>query len=275
MRSEMSGKTIVITGGSSGIGAAAARALRDRGATVAITGRSPQTRRLAAEIGCDAYLADFARFADVRSLAQQLLAKYPRIDVLANNVGGVIQKREMTEDGHEKTLQVNHLSGFLLTMLLRERLEASRATVINTASGAHHMGRLDFDDLENEHKYSAWRAYGTAKLMNILHATEINHRFTGVNGVAFHPGVVATGFGREASWLTRKAYEGFIGRLFFITPEKGADTLVWLASTTPRRDWQPGQYYVKRKAATRSRTAADAGAARRLWDVSETMVGLS
>ena len=142
-------KTIIITGGSSGIGAAAARMLREQGATVAITGRSPETLRLAQEIGADAFLVDFAKLRDVRALAEQLLAKYPRIDVLANNVGGLIATRQMTEDGHEKTLQVNHLGGFLLTLLLRERLEASGATVINTSSGAHRMGRIDFDDMES------------------------------------------------------------------------------------------------------------------------------
>src|SRR5712691_9270931 len=133
----MNGKTIVITGGSSGIGAAAARELRKRGANVVITGRSAATAQLANEIGADYVLADFARFCDVRALAETLLAKYPRIDVLANNAGGLIAGREITEDGHEKTMQVNHLAPFFLTLLLRERLEASSATVINTASGAH------------------------------------------------------------------------------------------------------------------------------------------
>src|SRR5215212_10305513 len=133
-------KTIVITGGSLGIGAAAARALRAQGATVAITGRSPETVRLANEIGADAFRADFAKLSEVRALADQLLAKYPRIDVLANNAGSVVATRQVTEDRHEKTLQVNHLAGFLLTLLLRERLEASGATVIDTSSAAHRMG---------------------------------------------------------------------------------------------------------------------------------------
>lgn len=260
--------TIVITGGSSGIGAAAARRLREAGATVLITGRSPETARLASEIGCDFFLADFARFSDVRALAQHLLAKYPRIDVLANNVGGVIAERQITEDGHEKTLQVNHLSPFLLTMLLRERLEASNGRVIDTASGAHAMGRVDFDDLENARRYRPWRAYGTAKLMNILHAFEINRRFNGVRGVSFHPGVVATGFAREGNALTRLLYGP--GKLFLISPEKGADTLVWLATTDA---WQAGGYYVKRKPAYKVSQASDADVAKRLWDVSEKMVG--
>jgi len=265
-------KVIVITGGSSGIGAAAARALRKEGATVAITGRSEETARLAREIGATPFLADFAKFSDVHALADRLLAAYPRIDVLANNAGAVIATRQVTEDGHEKTLQVNHLGGFLLTMLLRERLEASGASVINTSSGAHFMGRLDFANFENERDYSAMRAYGTAKLMNILHAREINRRFRGVRGVAFHPGVVATGFAREGARIVRFFYESAIGKLMMIGPEKGADTLVWLARSEGGKEWTPGGYYVKRKPSRTSRAASDPELARELWDRSEAAV---
>lgn len=264
-------RTIVITGGSSGIGAAAARELRRQGATVAITGRSEETARLANEIGADHFIADFARFCDVQSLAEKLLAKYPRIDVLANNVGAIVSQRQVTEDGHEKTFQVNHLSGFLLTWLLRERLEASGAAVINTSSGAHQMGRIDFDDLENARAYGPWRAYGTAKLENILHASELDRRFRGVRGVSFHPGVVATGFAREGSSLTRSFYKGILAKMFMLSPEKGADTLVWLATSA---DWTPGGYYEKRKLAKKSRAARDPELARRLWDASLALIGV-
>ena len=266
-------RVVVITGGSSGIGAAAARELRAAGAEVAITGRSEETERLAREIGAKAFPADFGRLSDVRALAAQLLASYPRIDVLANNVGGVIATRQVTEDGHEKTLQVNHLGGFLLTMLLRERLESSGATVINTSSGAHRMGRLDLSDLENARSYSAWRAYGSAKLMNILHASGIQRRFRGVNAVSFHPGVVATGFAREGTWPVRLLYGFPLGRLFMIPPAKGADTLVWLATTTPGREWTPGAYYVKRRHAHTSRQSSDVELERGLWEWSEKAVG--
>jgi Short-chain dehydrogenases of various substrate specificities len=269
----MNGKVVVITGGSSGIGAAAARELREQGAVVGITGRSERTESLAREIGADAFLADFAKFSDVRRLATELLAKYPRIDILANNAGGIIAERQVTEDGHEKTLQVNHLSPFLLTLLLRERLERSAASVINPSSGAHNMGRLDFNDLENEKNYSAWRAYGTAKLMNILHASEIDRRFRGVHAASFHPGVVATGFAREGSSLVKMLYGKLLAPIFMISPEKGADTLVWLASSRPANEWQPGLFYVKRKPAKKSRQAADDELARRLWSESERMVG--
>ncbi len=268
----MNGRVVIITGGSSGIGAAAARALREQGAVVAITGRSAHTEQLAKEIGAEAFLTDFSKFADVRALAAQLLAKYPRIDVLANNAGGIMAERQITEDGHEKTLQVNHLAPFLLTLLLRERLERSGATVINTSSRAHNMGRLDFSDLENERKYNGWRAYGTAKLMNILHAAEIDRRFRGVHAASFHPGVVATGFAREGNSMAKLIYGKALAPIFMLSPEKGADTLVWLATSRPANEWQPGLFYVKRKPGTKSRQAGDDELARRLWTESELMV---
>lgn len=265
-------RVVVITGGSSGIGAAAATRLRQMGATVAITGRSTETIRLAKRIGAEAFLADFARLREVRQLAEALLATYPVIDVLANNAGAVIDRREVTEDGHEKTFQVNHLAGFLLTMLLRERLEESRATVINTSSGAHRFGRIDPDDLENARDYRPWRAYGTAKLMNIVHAIGINRRFPGVSAASFHPGVVATGFAREGSPAIRFLYESPLRRLFMISPEKGADTLVWLATTTPGETWRPGAFYVKRKRRQTAPQATDPEIERRLWEESEKAV---
>jgi NAD(P)-dependent dehydrogenase (short-subunit alcohol dehydrogenase family) len=157
-------------------------------------------------------------------------------------------------------------------MLLRERLEASHGAVINTSSGAHRMGHIDMTDLESTRDYSAWRAYGTAKLMNILHAADINRRFTGVRGVSFHPGVVATGFAREGAILTRILYDTPLRHLFMIPPEKGADTLVWLATPKPQTDWTPGAFYIKRKPAKTAPQASDAELARELWDWSERAV---
>ncbi|SIT78422.1 SDR family NAD(P)-dependent oxidoreductase [Pontibacter indicus] len=272
MEADLSGRTIIITGGSSGIGAAAARSLRRQGAKIVITGRSDETRKLAEEISCDYYLVDFTRFADVRAFAQNLLAKYPRIDVLVNNVGGIIADRRLTEDGHETTLQVNHLSGFLLTLLLQERLEASKAIVINTSSAANLMGRIKFDDLENEKNYKSMSAYGAAKLMNILHAMEISQRFKGVWAASFHPGVVGTGFAREGGGLIRWAYEGLLGRYLMISPEKGADTLLWLINTQPGKDWQDGEYYYERRPGRRN-PQANPEIAAKLWEVSVQLTG--
>lgn len=272
MQTNLSGKTIIITGGSSGIGAAAARSLRLQGAQVVITGRSDETRKLAEEIDCDYYLVDYTRFAEVRSFARDLLAKYPRIDVLVNNVGGIMANRRMTEDGHETTLQVNHLAGFLLTLLLQERLEASKAIVINTSSAANLVGRIKFDDIENAKNYKSMAAYGAAKLMNILHAMEISRRFKGVWAASFHPGVVGTGFAREGGGLIRWAYEGLLGRYLMISPEKGADTMLWLISTQPGKDWQDGEYYYQRRPGRRnSQVSPDLAA--KLWKASMQLTG--
>ncbi|MDX9747908.1 MAG: SDR family NAD(P)-dependent oxidoreductase [Paludibacter sp.] len=260
-------KVIVITGGSSGIGAAAARELSARGAKVVITGRSAATEQLAKEIGGDYFLVDYTRLSSIRNFAEQLLQKYPRIDVLVNNVGGVLKERYLTPDGLEQTFQVNHLSGFLLTLLLRERLEASQALVINTSSMANRMGRLAFDDLQSEKSYNAMGVYGSAKLMNILHAMEITRRFKGVKAASFHPGVVRTGFARDGKGFMRWAYESFFGKLVMISPEEGADTLIWLITTT---GWKSGEYFYKRKPGLKNRLVTDANAAR-LWEVSEKL----
>jgi NAD(P)-dependent dehydrogenase (short-subunit alcohol dehydrogenase family) len=267
---DVSDKTIVITGGSSGIGAAAAKALRERGARVVITGRSPETTRIANELGCDAYFVDYASFADVRRLADRLLLAYPRIDVLANNAGSLFGQRHVTEDGHEMTLQVNHLSGFLLTTLLRERLEASGGVVINTASQAHLTAPLKFDDLESEH-YASFRAYGMSKLMNILHAREINRRFTNVSAVSFHPGALATGFARNSGAVMRWFFGSAIGRLLLGPATRGGDRLAWLASHQPGTDWMPGEYYDGSHPGRKS-AHVTADNARHLWEASETLI---
>lgn len=265
------GKTIVITGGSSGIGAAAAKILASRGAHVVITGRSELTTKVAAEAGCDYFFADYARLSDVRRLAQDLQRKFQRIDVLVNNVGGIFGERTLTSDGHEMTFQVNHLGGFLLTNLLREQLEESKTVVINTSSMAHLFGRIDFDDLQGKKKYVDGLAYSASKLMNVLHAMEINRRFKGVRAVSFHPGAVRTRFARQGKGLISLVYETALKHLVLIPPEKGADTMVWLAEAEPEKDWIPGEYYYKRKPAKKNRHAT-AENARRLWEVSEALI---
>lgn len=271
MKTDLKNKTIVITGGSSGIGAAAARKLSRMGAEVVITGRSEETKRLATALGCDYYLVDYTSFADVRKFAGLLLQKYPRIDVLVNNVGGIISNRRLTEDGHEMTLQVNHLSGFLLTRLLQQRLEASNALVINTSSAANNYGKIDFNDLESENGYSSMRAYGAAKQMNILHAMEISRRFNGVSAASFHPGVVSSGFAREGNRFVKWIYGSRLGQLFFITPEKGADTMIWLMHGEAGKDWKQGEYYYKRKPG-RKNSQVQASNAQKLWEASERLV---
>lgn len=262
----------MITGASDGIGASAARTLSAQGQRVVIVGRSAtKTRAIADELGAAFYLADFAELDDVRSLAQRLLQDLPRIDVLANNAGGVLGPRTTTPDGNERTVQVNHLAPFLLTNLLMDRLTASKASVICTASSAHRTARhLDLDDLTHARRYTPTSAYASAKLMNILFASEVQRRFgpRGLRAVSFHPGVVRTSFASEPGNVYHLGVTSFV-RWFFRSPAKGADTLVWLATTD---GWQPGEYYKDRRVARRSKQANDAELARGLWERSMSLV---
>jgi NAD(P)-dependent dehydrogenase (short-subunit alcohol dehydrogenase family) len=270
-------RTIVITGASDGIGAAAAARLSRSGQNVVVVGRSEaKTTAVAAQLGADHFVADFADLSQVRALAKQLLERYPRIDVLANNAGGFMGSREVTVDGHEKTFQVNHLAPFLLTTLLADRLVESGASVLNTSSvGNKLFGHVDIDDLDAEHGYRASKAYGDAKLENILFTKELHRRYhgSGISTAAFHPGNVASNFGSEAqAWWIRAAYRTPIKHLALIGPERGSDELVWLASAVPGVDWTSGEYYVNHKVAQPNPRACDPVLASELWDRSMEMV---
>lgn len=273
----MTGRTIVITGASDGIGAAAAKRLSRSGESVVVVGRSPQkTQAVATDIGADYFVADFADLAQVRALAEQLLQRYPCIDVLANNAGGIMGDRQLTADGHEKTFQVNYLAPFLLTTLLLNRLVECRATVLNTSSlGNKLFGHVDLDDLEAERGYRSQKAYGTAKLENILFTKELHRRYhsAGVSTAAFHPGNVASNFGGESNVrMFRIVYGTPLRHLALIGSEKGSDLLVWLASATPGPDWMSGEYYSGHSIAKANKQAYDADLARELWDRSAAMV---
>ncbi len=271
-------KTIVITGASDGIGAAAARQLHKDGHRVVVVGRSRQkTEAVAGEINADHYIADFTNLADVRRLAASLNETYSQIDVLANNAGGVFGDLARTPDGFEKTFQINHLAPFLLTQLLMNKLIESRATVIQTSStGARMLGHVDLDDLNQEQNFRPTRAYGTAKLENILFTKELHRRFhdEGISAVAFHPGNVASNFGSETTSRLMKFIVRFpLTRATFVSPEKGADQLVWFAETGPGHGWEPGNYYEKRRIAKTNPQADDADLARELWDRSQHLIG--
>ncbi len=267
-------QTIIITGASDGIGAAAARALSDSGHTVVVVGRSPEkTAKVANTLGADRFVADFSKLSEVRRLAAELRERYPRIDVLANNAGGIFGDRTITEDGHELTLQVNHLAPFMLTTLLMDRLIHSQARVINTSSVANLGGNIDIDDLDLVTQFSPGRAYSNAKLDNILFTKELDRRFgaQGITTAAFHPGVVASNFASDSTSPLRVIYRSLL-RHTLISSEKGADTLVWLATTTPGNDWTSGEYYIKRKIGRTNRQADDALLAGALWDRSAALV---
>lgn len=271
-------KIVVITGASDGIGAEGARQLHALGATVVVVGRSPsKTKTVAEEFGAASYVADFAELAQVHRLAAELRRDFPRIDVLVNNAGEILAARRLTVDGHEKTMQVNHLAPFLLTNLLLDVLLASKASVINTSSLAHRMfAKFDINDLEVERGYTQRIAYGNAKLENILFTKELHRRYhnRGISTVAFHPGNVASNFASETDSLIRYVYHTALRRLILITPVKGAETLVWLACATPGVDWESGEYYAKRKRAKVTKMAVNANLALALWNRSAEMCNL-
>ncbi|MET3803623.1 NAD(P)-dependent dehydrogenase (short-subunit alcohol dehydrogenase family) [Nakamurella sp. UYEF19] len=273
-------KIIIVTGASDGIGAAGARQLQANGHTVVVVGRSPEkTRHVAESIGAEHFLADFTDLGTVRELAAVLEQRHPRIDVLANNAGGVFGARAKTVDGFEKTFQVNHLAPFLLTNLLLPALLRGNATVIQTASIAARLyGKLDIDDLDNDRRYSANKAYGDSKLENILFTKELDARYRsqGINAVAFHPGIIGSSFASETTSLAmRLTYGNPLARPFLGSTHQGADQLVWLSENSPGRTWQPGNYYEKRKIATRvNPQSTDAQLARQLWDRNENLLAI-
>jgi NAD(P)-dependent dehydrogenase (short-subunit alcohol dehydrogenase family) len=268
----------VITGASDGIGAAAARRLSRSGEHVVVVGRSvTKTLAVAAELGADSYVTDFAELHQVRQLAAALLERYPRIDMLANNAGGIMGQRRSTVDGHELTFQVNHLAPFLLTSLLLDRLVESGARIVNTSSAANRFfGHLDIDDLDAEIRYAASKAYGDAKLANILFTKELDRRHgkRGISTAAFHPGNVATNFSSESDHAMRLVYQTPLRHLVLISADKGADTLVWLANARPGVDWTSGEFYRKGKVFRANKQAYDPLLARELWDRSTEMVAL-
>ncbi|TCB98386.1 SDR family NAD(P)-dependent oxidoreductase [Micromonospora zingiberis] len=279
----MSGnKVVVITGASDGIGAAAARRLRGNGHTVVVVGRSAEkTRAVARELKVDSYVADFTRLDDVERLAGQLRAAYPRIDVLANNAGGVFGAQTKTVDGFEKTFQVNHLAPFLLTRRLLDTLTTSRASVLQTSSTVRFAKKIDLDDLDHDRNYDPVRAYGAAKLENILFTTELHRRYraSGISAASFYPGNVVTNFASDTTSPVMRivrflATKPLLPRLMRLsTPDQGADQIVWLTEGTPGTDWQSGAYYYKRRAvAPRNPQAIDGDLARELWRRSEELL---
>jgi retinol dehydrogenase-12 len=277
----MNGKVCVVTGATSGIGKATATALATMGAQVVLVGRDrARTEAAAAQIGASAAvppkaeICDLASMGQVRTLAGRL-ASLERIDVLINNAGLVLGDRRVTGDGFEHVFAVNHLAPFLLTNLLLPKLTGSApARVVTVTSDAHSAARLDLDDPGQEHGWDSWRSYANSKLANILFTRELARRLdgTGVTANCAHPGVVRTGFGREGKPLLRLGTT--LARPFFLSPERGADTIVYLASS-PDVAGQTGGYYVKRQRREPSAAARDDAAARKLWDISEKMTGLT
>ena len=280
----MAGKSVLVTGGTGGIGKATAIGLAGLGARVGITGRD-QARTEAAVAGIraaagspavDAFAADMSVQTGVRRLAAQVLDTYPRLDVLVNNVGGFWAHRHVTADGLEHTFALNHLAPFLLTNLLLDRLTASApARIVTVSSGAHARGRIDFGDLQGERNYSGQRAYSQSKLANVMFSYELARRLDGigVTVTVLHPGVVRTSFGAEDQAAYFAVMIG-MARLFMKTPAQGAGTPVYLASS-PQVEGITGRYFVNRRPKTSSKASYDTVAAARLWQASAELVGMT
>ena len=267
-------RTVIITGASSGIGREAAIALAARGAELAVVGRDAErTRAVADQVGGTPFVTDFDRLDDVRTLAADLLERYPRIDALANNAGGLVSERSLSADGHERILQSNHLAPFLLTRLLLPRLLESGGRVVSTASVANLFGHVRLDDLDWAKRpwLGGWRQYGTSKIETILFIRELARR-TGLEAFSFHPGIVRTGFGQSSPmWrLANVVSNGSFG----ISASAGALPLVQLAGPTTV-GVPSGTYFDQLKPdGLRIPQAKDDHLAEALWDRTSEIVGL-
>ena len=280
----MQGKVVVITGGTSGIGQVAAERLAGQGARLVLVARDrargeATLERLRASgpgVAHRAHYADLSLIGDTRRVAAEIAAVEPRVDVLINNAGAMFGRRQVTPDGLELTFALNHMSYFMLTHGLRERLRAAApARVVNTASGAHRRAHLDFDDLQSARGYRGFMAYSRSKLCNILYTRELARRWagTGVTANSLHPGFVATRFGDASGGLFSYVVRAS-KKVFGLSPEKGAETLVFLASS-PEIVTISGGYFYQCHLATPTRAAQDDAAARRLWAETERLAGVT
>jgi NAD(P)-dependent dehydrogenase (short-subunit alcohol dehydrogenase family) len=279
----MTGKTVLITGGTGGIGKATAIGLASMGARVGITGRDQARAERAATLieaesgnpEVDVFVADLSSQAEVRRMAGEVLAAYPRLDVLVNNVGGFWAHRHTTVDGMEQTFALNHLAPFLLAGLLLERLtDSAPARIVTVSSGAQSMGKIDFDDLMGEQGYSGQRAYNQSKLANVMFTYELARRLggTGVTATALHPGMTNTAFSAEDPSRSMAPIV-FAVRPFMKSSKRGADTAVYLASS-PEVEGVTGRYFANRKAKKSHDASYDAMTTGRLWQVSADLVGI-
>ena len=261
----MHGKVVVITGGTSGIGEVAAGKLAAMGARIVLIARDKQRAEsvlghLPGPAAHSVYYADLSRIAEMKRVAAEIASAEPRIDVLINNAGAMFTSRQVTADGLERTFAVNHVAYFVLTEGLRERLTASApARIVNTSSDAHRRAKLDFNDLQSAQGYGGFRVYCRSKLCNVLFTRQLARQLegTGVTANSLHPGFVATRFGDESAFLR-------FWKLFAISPEKGAETIVYLASSS-EVDKVSGDYFYKCRSVTPAANALMDADAQRLW----------
>ena len=278
----MRGKVVVITGATSGIGEVAAQRLAAMGARIVLVARDrtrgeaalERLRRGDAGLAHTVHYGDLSRISEMKRLAVEIAAAEPRIDVLINNAGALFGSRQVTEDNLEFTFATNHMAYFVLTQGLRERLFASSpARIVNTASDAHKGRVLDFEDLQSKKGYAAVNVYGRSKLCNILFTRELARRWSGrgVTANCLHPGFVATRFGDGSGGLL--SYGVRLAKTFAISPDKGAQTIVYMASS-PDVTGVTGEYYYQCRPATPTTQARDDAAAQRLWIESAKLAGI-
>lgn len=279
LTNNMNGKICLVTGATNGIGKATAQALAQMGATVVIVGRNTdkcaavvsEIRQISGNDAVETLIADLSIMAEVRQVADQFKAKYQKLHVLVNNAGGAFLKRQVTSEGFEKTFALNHLSYFLLTTLLLDTLKASSPSrIVNVSSDAHKGAHLDFDDLQSEK--GGFDVYGRSKLANVVFSYELARRLsgTGVTSNVLHPGLVRTGFADNLG-VVPSAVIGFFMRFVGLTPEQGAQTSVYLA-TSPDVKNVTGKYWEKSKAVPSGGTSYDETTWTRMWEVSDKMV---
>jgi NAD(P)-dependent dehydrogenase (short-subunit alcohol dehydrogenase family) len=276
----MQGKTVVITGATSGIGEVAADRLAAKGARIVFVARDKargeetlkHLRAIAPGQEHAAFYGDLLRISEMKRVAGEIAAANPVIDVLVNNAGAMFTTRQVTEDGLEKTFALNHMSYFVVTNLLRPRM-APDGRIVSTASDAHKGAKLNFDDLQSERSYSGFGVYGRSKLCNILFTRELARKLagTGVTANCLHPGFVATRFGDQSGGFMAFAIQ--LAKNFALTPEQGAETIIYLASS-PNVAGISGKYFVKSKEAVPTREAQNDADAKRLWDISAKLSGV-
>jgi len=278
----MKGKTVVVTGGTSGIGEIAAEKLAQMGARIVLVARDKsradatltRLRERGPGLAHSVHCADLTRLAEMKRVGAQIASQEPRIDVLINNAGALFAKRQVTQDGLESTFALNHMAYFVMTEVLRERLAASApARIVSTASAAHQGVTLDFDDLQSEKSFRAMKAYGRSKLCNVLFTREVASRLqgTGVTANCLHPGFVATRFADQSGGLISRLV--WLAKFFAISPEEGAKTIVYLASS-PDVAQVTGKYFYQCRAMTPSLSALDDRAALLLWERSVALAGM-
>ena len=278
----MRGKTVVITGGTSGIGEVAAVALAQMGARIVLVARDKvradttlaRLRDGGPGVAHSVHVADLLRLAEMKRVAAQIAEQESRIDVLINNAGALFATHQLTEDGLEYTFALNHMAYFVVTEGLRERLSASGpARIINTASAAHRGATLDFDDLQSAKRFRDIKAYGRSKLCNILFTRELARRLHGTDVTAncMHPGFVATRFGDKSGALMSRVI--WLAKFFAISPAKGAQTIVYLASS-PDVAKTTGLYFYESVPAIPSPSAQDDRSALLLWQRSAALAGI-